>query len=780
MHQAHRRIRVLLVEDNVRDGELLLRALRQYGYDPEWRRVETEADLSAALEEHHDVIFSDYYMPRLSGLRALALAQAKCPDVPCIIVSGTIGEETAVKTMQHGAVDYLLKDNLVRLGPAVERALEIGKLRREHRQKQKALRRSEENLARAQQVAHIGSWELDLANLKNVNANPLYWSDELFRIFGHEPGGIEVTNDNFFAAVHPDDREPIRQAVAETLRTGRPYSIDHRVIRPDGTERIVHEQADLICDPVTGRPVKLIGTTQDVTEQKAAEMAWRQSEERFRQVMEAINEVFWMTDLDKQRMLYISPAYERIWGRPADELYRAGTAWLESIHPEDRERVREAAETRQASGTYEETYRIVRPDGSVRWIYDRAFPVRDASGRVYRVAGVAEDVTERKKLEEQVLHSQRMEAIGTLAGGIAHDLNNILAPVLMMMGILKLKLTDATDRQLIDLVESSVQRGAGIINQLLLFSRHVTGENAPLDLRHLLREMAALMREIFPRNINIVESRTGDLPPVLGDATQLHQVLMNLCVNARDAMPEGGTLTLTARDITLDDTQAFPHPDARPGRYVVIGVQDTGQGIPKDIRSRIFDPFFTTKEPGKGTGLGLSTVSGIVRNHGGFLTVYSEEGLGTHFKVYLPAAEPSAKPEEPSAVATPARGHGETILLVDDESSILAAEKYVLEQNGYQILTAAGGKEAVHCFLNNQDRIRLVVTDLMMPGMDGMALVRSLRAINQKLPIIATTGLDREEKRDTLAALGITDVLTKPCLPSVLLAAVQRNLDHGP
>ena len=576
--------------------------------------------------------------------------------------------------------------------------------------------------------------------------------------------------------LHPEDRErAVRYCVAST-QAGRDHQFEYRMLAADGRAVWMRDLVTVAVED--GRPVKLRGIMVDVTAAKEAEAALRESEERFRQMAENIDEVVWMTDAEKTRMLYVSPAYERIWGREREELNAAPRAWLDAIVPEDRERVRLAATTRQATGDYREEYRIQRPDGSRRWISERAFPIKDATGRVYRVVGVAEDVTERKKLEEQVLHAQRMEAIGTLAGGVAHDLNNILAPVLMMMGILKLKLTEAADRQLIDLVESSVQRGAGIINQLLLFSRHVAGDNAPLDLRHLLREMVALMREIFPRNINIVEPKAATLPPVLGDATQLHQVLMNLCVNARDAMPKGGTLALTAREIRLEDTQAFPHPEARPGRYVVIGVQDTGHGIPKNIRNRIFDPFFTTKEAGKGTGLGLSTVLGIVRNHGGFMTVYSEEGLGTHFKVYLPAAEPSAKPEEPSAVATPARGHGETILVVDDENSVLLAEQFVLEQNGYQVLTAAGGKEAVHCFLNNQDRIRLVLTDLMMPGMDGIALARSLRATHRTLPIIATTGLDREEKRDTLAALGITDVLTKPCLPSVLLAAVRRNLDR--
>jgi len=650
-------------------------------------------------------------------------------------------------------------------------AIDVSRRETEQREAEAALRESEQLLAMVQHAVNDGLWDWD------VTTGRQHLSPRWKEIVGYGDDELSGTLEEFLEMLHPEDRPKVKEAVRKHTAKASRYAMEFRLRHKDGGYRWVLSRGETMVD-AAGKPIRMVGAMSDITERRQAEQGLLESEERFRQMAENIDEVFWMTDVEKQRMLYVSPAYERIWGRPVTELYRSATAWVEALHAEDRARVREAALTKQAAGTYAETYRIVRPDGNVRWILDRAFPVRDAEGRVYRIVGVAEDVTERKKLEEQMLHAQRVEAIGTLAGGMAHDLNNILAPVLMMMGILRIKLTEASDRQLIDLVESSVQRGAGIINQLLLFSRRVAGERLPVDARLVVREMVGLMREIFPRGITIVDPEPGILPPVLADATQLHQVLMNLCVNARDAMPVGGTLTLSASGIMLDDTHAFPHPEARPGRYVVIGVQDTGQGIPKSILSRIFDPFFTTKEPGKGTGLGLSSVAGIVRNHGGFMTVYTEEGQGSHFKVYLPAAESATRTADTREVAAPSRGHGETILVVDDENPIVTAEQYVLEQNGYRVLTAPGGKEAVHCYLNNQDRIRLVVTDLMMPGMDGMTLARSLRTINPSLGIIATTGLDREEKREALAALGITDVLTKPCLPSDLLEAVRRNLDR--
>lgn len=883
-----RTLQILIVEDDPADAELLLRALRQAGFEPEWRRVDCEEDFRAALHPDLQVILSDYQMPQFTGLRALELAKELCPDVPFLIVSGTIGEETAVEAMRRGAADYLLKDRLGRLGLAVNQALETGRLRRERSWAELQLRLQGTALETAACAVVItdaqgviqwvnpaftrqsgygaseavgqtprllksgrhdrefyrklwatiltgGTWRGCFTNRRkdgslyydehtitpvrapdgkvthfvaimndvterHLAEEALRESEEKFRRMVEEaPEAIfNLAPDQTITALNPAFETITGHARADWI--GRPF---HPLVEPEslpmaleifrrcmGGERskpfelrMRRRSGDLVDVELVVAPLykgqQVVGVTgmgRNIMARKLAEAALRESEERFRQLAENINEVFWMTDVEKRRMLYVSPAYERIWGRKREELHASPRTWMEAIVPEDRERIELAATTRQAAGDYLEEYRIRRPDGSVRWIRDRAFPIKDAEGRVYRVVGVAEDITERKQLEEQFLRAQRMEAIGTLAGGVAHDLNNILAPVLMMMGILKMKLTEPGDRQLIDLVESSVQRGAGIINQLLLFSRQKPGESSPVDLRHLLREMTALMREIFPRNITIVEPQSGRLPLVRGDVTQLHQVLMNLCVNARDAMPAGGTLTLSAQEITLEDTRTFPHPDARPGRYVVIGVKDTGHGIPKEILGRIFDPFFTTKEPGKGTGLGLSTVAGIVRRHDGFITVYSEEGLGSLFKVYLPAAQPEAKPDEPGAAAAPVRGHGETVLVVDDESSIVVAEQYVLEQNGYQVLTATGGREAVHCFLNNQDRIRLVVTDLMMPGMDGMALARSLRAISPTLPIIATTGLDREEQRDALAALGITEVLTKPCVPPVLLAAVQRSL----
>jgi hypothetical protein len=473
--------------------------------------------------------------------------------------------------------------------------------------------------------------------------------------------------------------------------------------------------------------------------------------------------------------VYVSPRYAEIWGSSDEALRNSPRAWLDSVHPDDSERVRQALTAMGRGLGHAETFRIVRPDGVVRWIRHRTFAARDQGGAVRRLIAVAEDTTEQKKLEEQFLRSQRLEAIGTLASGIAHDLNNILAPVLMTAELLTVRAQASRDRELLSMMAQGAQRATDTVRQLLTFSRGMQGERNVVQIRHLMKEMVSIMRETFPRDITIVEAPANDLWPVLADATQLHQVMMNLCVNARDAMPHGGTLTLGAINVELGARDPRLHVDARPGRYTALIVADTGHGIPPEIVNRIFDPFFTTKGPGKGSGLGLSTVVGILRSHGGFITVESEPGRGTAFKGYLPAANEKAL--SALKVTPPApKGRGELVLVVDDEVAIREATREILEQNHYHVLTAADGREAVEVFQKERGRVRLVITDMMMPVMSGTALVRTLRAMEPNLKIIACSGFDQEAKRAELTALGVAEIVMKPFLAAQLLAVLQRHL----
>jgi nitrogen-specific signal transduction histidine kinase/CheY-like chemotaxis protein len=394
---------------------------------------------------------------------------------------------------------------------------------------------------------------------------------------------------------------------------------------------------------------------------------------------------------------------------------------------------------------------------------------------------LANNVTEKKKLEAQFLRSQRMEGIGTLATGMAHDLNNILAPILMSAGLLRGE-TEPAERELAaDRIESSVKRGAEIIQQVLTFGRGVSGERVAVNPGEVLRELSRIIGQTFSKDLAIGVEAPANLWPLIGDKTQIHQILLNLCINSRDAMPNGGKLTLRADNFIMDEAFAANHAPIPPGPYVRLEVTDTGEGIPAANLTKIFDPFFTTKEFGKGTGLGLSTVLGIVKSHHGIITVSSEVGRGSTFTVYLPASPAVARKSMASGAHELPRGKGQTILLVDDETNIVSATRSMLEQHGYKVCAANQGREAINVFTKNERPVDLVVTDIMMPGMDGIALVQALRGIDPRVKIIASSGLGKDlagsPRARELESLGIKAFLAKPYTAEKLLTALHELLD---
>ncbi|MBI4660726.1 MAG: response regulator, partial [Verrucomicrobia bacterium] len=388
------------------------------------------------------------------------------------------------------------------------------------------------------------------------------------------------------------------------------------------------------------------------------------------------------------------------------------------------------------------------------------------------------NITEKKKLEAQFLRAQRMESIGTLASGIAHDLNNILAPILMAAQILRLKPTDEQYERVLGIVEANAERGTGIVKQLLTFARGVEGARVAIQPRYLLKEITKLTKETFPKNITTTFQVCSDAWTVLGDATQLHQVLLNLCVNARDAMPDGGTLSLAVENIEIDETFASMCEGAKAGAYVLLRVSDTGVGIPGEIQDKIFDPFFTTKEAGKGTGLGLATVLGIVKSHGGFLQLESEPGRGSVFKVFLPATAGERRNEEESKATELPPGQGEVILVVDDEVGIREMARSLLTAYGYQVLVAEDGAAATALFSQHADRIQVVLTDIGMPIMGGVALVRVLKRMRPQIKVIASSGFGsssvKEGQMGDLEALGVDAVLAKPYRAELLLTLLHQ------
>ncbi len=524
-------------------------------------------------------------------------------------------------------------------------------------------------------------------------------------------------------------------------------------------------------------PCRVVVAHENITQRKLHEIALLRSEDRFRVLVENIREVFWLSELDTRKILYISPAYLAIWGRTPESLYASNPCWADTVHEEDRARVSKAAETKQHLGTYDETYRVVRPDGTIRWVRARAFPVQGAHAEVTRIVGVAEDVTTERELDAKLLHTQRLEAIGTLSAGIAHDLNNILAPMLMATSLLRTELSSPQNRELIAMIETGAQRGANIIRQLLTFSRGLEGDRTAVQLRHIMSDMVAIARETFPRNITVTQDIARDLSLVSADATQLHQVLMNLCVNARDAMPHGGTLILTGRNVALNSDTLPAHPDAKPGRYACVTVADTGHGIPASLVDRIFEPFFTTKAVGKGTGLGLSTAIGIVKSHGGFVTVDSAPGRGASFSIYLPALEDFTTATSSEVGLALPRGSGQLILVVDDESSIRLVTQATLRHWNYRVESAVDGQQGLALFLQHRADVRLVLVDLMMPVMGGSKLMRKLWELEPDLKMIAMSGMVPDDQRAELHALNVHDTLMKPFQPEELLARVAQALN---
>ncbi|MDX2030186.1 MAG: ATP-binding protein [Blastocatellia bacterium] len=513
-------------------------------------------------------------------------------------------------------------------------------------------------------------------------------------------------------------------------------------------------------------------------EQIAASL--RMTEARLAGILESAMDAIITVDED-HRVVLFNKAAEKMFHCSAGDAI--GSSLDRFIPARFREPHRRHIETFSETQVTQRTMGRLRPLAGLR-VDGEEFPIEasisqvEADGHKLYTA-IIRDISEKKRLESQFLRAQRMESIGTLAGGIAHDLNNVLSPILTAIELLQMRFTDESSLRLLNILHTNAVRGSDMVKQVLSFARGVEGEYALLQPRHLIKEIVKILADTLPKDISISYQLGPELWNVFGDATQLHQVLMNLCVNARDAMPQGGTLRIEADNIEIDEHYARMNVEARSGSYICITVTDNGFGIPEKNLSKIFDPFFTTKEHGKGTGLGLSTVAGIVRSHGGFVNVYSEQQKGAQFKVYLPASE---SPQVDAAVTTRPdlpRGNSEMILVVDDENSIREIARETLRAFGYRVLTANDGTEALALFAQHRDEIRVVVTDMMMPYMDGPATIRALRKLDPRVRILATSGLKAADKEAEVAQLGVAVFLQKPYTAETLLKTIARALKEG-
>jgi len=507
---------------------------------------------------------------------------------------------------------------------------------------------------------------------------------------------------------------------------------------------------------------------QDIAERQQTEDKLREAETRYRTLFEQSPDGIVIIDPETARPLEFNAAAHQQLGYSRAEF--AGMCFADidaSEKPEDI-RSRIAKVMREGRSEFDSRYRT--RSGDLRNIHVTAQIVDIQGHPVYHC--IWRDITEQLKSDRLARRSQRLEAIGTLAGGVAHDLNNSLAPILM--GVELLRQQYPGESKIVDLFEISANRAAEMVRQLLTFAKGAEGERISIQLTHLVKEMQGIMRGTFPKNIEQVVTCDKELPTVLGDATQLHQVLLNLCVNARDALPHGGTLTLEAQRLAVDAAYASTIPDAKPGNYVVLRVRDTGTGIPPEILDRIFDPFFTTKGPDKGTGLGLSTVIGIVKGHGGFMQVYSHPGKGSIFTVYLPVEGTENSPASAPKTGTVFRGQGETILIVDDEPGVRNVASAVLRRLNFKVVTANDGADGLLLAAKYRADLRAIITDLHMPHMDGISFIRVLRRMLPDIPVVVASGLLEDAAAQEFKTLGSITHLNKPFTENQLATVLQN------
>ncbi|HEY1051520.1 MAG TPA: PAS domain S-box protein [Prosthecobacter sp.] len=504
-----------------------------------------------------------------------------------------------------------------------------------------------------------------------------------------------------------------------------------------------------------------------------------ESQARLAMAVEQSAEAVVITDPDAN-ILYVNPAFERCTGYSKDEAVGKNARILKS-GKHDAAFYQKMWSTLSEGRVWEGRFINRKKDGTTYEEEALISTIRDAGGRIVNYVAVKRDITEKLKNERLALRSQRMESIGTLAGGIAHDLNNVLAPIMMSIELLKIKETDPRRLSMLATIGTSAKRGAAMVRQVLSFARGVEGEQEEVHMTRLLAEIEKISNETFLKSIRVRSDIQDGLWTVQGDATQLHQVLLNLCVNARDAMPSGGTLTITASNVMLDEHYAGMNSEAKHGPHVVIQVEDTGTGMPPEVIDRIFEPFFTTKELGKGTGLGLSTSMAIVKGHGGFVRVYSEVGVGTKFRIHLPAIEDTRKTESTAIIEENELpcGCGELILVVDDESAIRQIAQHTLEAFGYRVLLACDGAEAAAIYASHRGDISAVITDMMMPIVDGLSTIQVLMRMNPQVRIVAASGLNANGMVAKAVSAGVKHFISKPYSAETLLKTM-RDLLKAP
>jgi PAS domain S-box-containing protein len=748
-------IKVLLVEDNPGD----VRLLQEFLWDVTTAQFELmpverlDRTLELLNQESFDVILLDLSLPDSQGLETFISLHRQAPAIPIIVLTGLDDENLALRAMQEGAQDYLVKGQVS--GDLLVRCMRYAI---ERQRIEEALRQSEERFRVALKNSPIVVFNQDkeLRYTWVYNTSPGFINEEIL-------GKQDL---DLIAAADAQLLFDIKQGV---LSTGVGARKEVSINTAQGIRYF-----DLTVEPLRNEAQEVVGVTCasiDISDRKLAEEKIREQAA----LLDVTTDAIFVRDLENRVILWNKGA-ENLYGWQAQEAY--GKTVVELLYDDEPpEEVEIAFLTTINQGKWQGELPRVTKSGKKVLVSSRWSLVCQEDCTPKSILTVDTDITEKKQLETQLFRAQRLESIGTLASGIAHDLNNILTPILAVSQLLPLKFPDiySEHEHLLEILEDSARRGAELVKQVLSFARGVEGKRMTLQVKHLIREVVKIVKQTFPRSIEVCMDVAPDLWTVYGDSTQLHQVVMNLCVNARDAMPDGGSLTISAENLLIDENYARMNLEAKVGPYTVITVADTGVGIPKEIVERIFEPFFTTKELGKGTGLGLSTVIGIVKSHGGFVNVYSEVGRGTQFKVYLPAAQ--GIEIELTSQLEPLAGKGELILVVDDEPAIQEITRASLETYNYKTLVASDGIEAIALYAQNRNKISAVLMDMMLPSLDGLTAIRTLQKINPAVKIVATSGLAYSSKLAEASTTNISGFLSKPYTVKELLLALQKALN---
>ncbi|MGO8765963.1 MAG: PAS domain S-box protein [Limisphaerales bacterium] len=756
------KLRFLHFEDDVHDQILVREMLLGEGLAAEMTVVTTGRDFEKTLLcQTFDLIISDFSVPSFDGLRALNVARKISPQTPFIFFSGTIGEEVAVESLKNGATDYILKQRPQRLIGAVRNALQSKDERLRLARMESDLRQVEERLRIVARASNDVVWEWDIPSDK------MWFSENFKDVFGSPREEIGSSLKQWQGLIHPEDRDRVIGSMAAALTGGgRVWWSEHRLRRADGSYLNVYDRASIIYDN-NRNPLRVVGMAIDVTERKKSEQKIREQAELLDKAQDAII----VCTLDRT-ILYWNKGAERIYGWPAGEVVGKNVREL-LLHAKFSTQLEEVVKSLGERGEWTgELSEFTRSNAPVV-VQSRATLIRDEAGAPKSLLIINTDITERKQLEQQFLRAQRLESLGALVGGIAHDLNNALVPIIIGVDILREQSLSPDAESMVRTMETSARRSSEMVRQMIVFARGGETNKVRFNPASLVKEMSKIVFDTFPKSIRCQFHSDKNLWPILGFPTQLHQILLNLCVNARDAMPNGGSLTLTAENVCLPPVEAARH-DVAPGNFVCITVADTGVGIPSETVEKIFQPFFTTKGD-KGTGLGLSTSQNIVKSHDGFITVQSQAGAGARFEVYLPACDSQTPDTSMIRKSPPPSGHGERILVVDDEEAILAITQAALENYGYEVFTANSGVQAVNLFAQHHDAISLVICDLAMPLMDGPATIQSLRKISPDLKVILISGSGRDPS-EFVSEIKEDAFIAKPFTNENLLRSVHQAL----